>query len=95
MNNFDMNDLRNQVKEAANDWENNINHNDLINQAEEVAKNWDENLDSNMRSLANTAETACNLLSGEAKKQCEKVAENNGMTNQVLDKFFEHLSYRE
>ena len=58
----------------------------MVNQAKEVGKNWEENLDSNMRSLANTARAACNLLSGEEKEQCEKGAENSGMTTQVFYK---------
>ena len=94
MNNFDMDDVFNQAKEAANAGKNNINHNDLVNQAKEVGKNLEENLDSNMRSLANTARAACNLLSGEKKEQCEKGAENSGMTTQVFDMIFFHLSYK-
>ena len=102
MSNFDLddfsndfNDLYNQAKEAANAGKNNINHKDLVNQAKEVGKNWVENLDTNMRRLANTAKAACNLLSGEKKEQCEKGAENSGMTTQVFDKIFKHLSYRD
>ena len=89
----DFNDFHNQAKEAANAWKNNINNNDYVNKAKEAASNWNNNIDSNMRSLANTAKTACNLLSGEQKKQCEKAAENNGMATQVLDKSFEHPFY--
>ena len=70
----DFDDFHNQAKEAANAWKDNINNNDWANKAKEVGSNWKNDMDSNMRSLANTAKTACNLLSGEEKKQCEKAA---------------------
>ena len=81
----DFNDIRNQAKEADNPWKHIINHNDLVNKAKEVGSNWKNNLDLNMKILANTAKTVCNILSGEEKKQCKTVVENNGMNTQVID----------
>ena len=89
----DFNDFHNQAKEAANAWKDNIN-NDWANKAKEVGSNWKNDMDSNMRSLANTAKTACSLFSGEEKKRCEKAAENSGMTIQVLSRSFKYLLCR-
>lgn len=77
----DFNDIRNQAKEADNPWKHSINQ----ASTKEVGSNWKNNLDMNMKILANTAETACNIFSGEEKKQCETVAEKNGMNTQVID----------
>ena len=85
LNGGNLNDLLNRAKESS--WGSvgssySNNYNDLINKAKESANNWGswsnwDSFDSNTKNLDTSARNACDILSGEAKRTCERAIQNN------------------